>query len=219
MTYNKTNSPRLYGVWFDMRRRCKSPSHHAYEHYGARGISVCEEWSSFNAFAEWAYSNGYDNNAPKGKCTIDRIDNDSGYSPENCRWVDMKVQGNNKRTNVSITYNGETLNLSEWADKVGVNVRTLISRIYRDGWSIEKALTTPIKEKEKPKYKPCARLSEYLKNIGMTKKELAEKIGVSQYNLYSVINGRLPLFPKYKRLILKELSVSSKLVFDEEGDE
>ena len=80
-----------------MKDRCYCPSHNAYKYYGERGITVCDEWlNDFQAFYDWAMANGYDENAPKGKCTIDRIDNDKGYSPDNCRWVDMKVQNNNK---------------------------------------------------------------------------------------------------------------------------
>lgn len=95
--HGKTNT-RLFPIWQSMKDRCHCPSHHAYKHYGARGIFVCDEWRyDFMKFYEWAMENGYDENAPIGKCTIDRIDNDKGYSPDNCRWVDMKVQNNNKR--------------------------------------------------------------------------------------------------------------------------
>lgn len=94
----KHNS-RLYGVWHSMRDRCKNPNSHAYGRYGGRGICVCEEWDSdFAAFRKWAESAGYDPNAPRGKCTLDRIDNDGNYEPSNCRWVDMVVQSNNRST-------------------------------------------------------------------------------------------------------------------------
>ena len=91
---------RLYGVWNNMKNRCYNPKVHNYHRYGARGITVCEEWrDNFEKFCEWAISNGYDENAPFGKCTLDRIDNDKGYSPDNCRWVDAKTQSNNRSNN------------------------------------------------------------------------------------------------------------------------
>lgn len=89
---------RLYDVWHGMKARCYRSTHPHYSDYGGRGISVCDEWAdSFSAFAEWALSHGYDENAPKGKCTLDRIDPDGDYCPENCRFADMVVQQNNRR--------------------------------------------------------------------------------------------------------------------------
>ena len=96
-THRKTKT-RLYNVWTHMLQRCYNPNHTAYERYGGRGITVSDEWlHNFQAFYDWAMANGYDENAPIGKCTIDRIDNNKGYSPDNCRFVDMKVQNSNKR--------------------------------------------------------------------------------------------------------------------------
>lgn len=88
---------RLYNVWSGMRQRTSDPNHHSYKNYGGRGITVCAEWDDFSVFRDWALANGYDENAPQGKCTIDRIDNDRGYSPDNCRWVSNEVQAANKR--------------------------------------------------------------------------------------------------------------------------
>ena len=89
---------RLYQVWADMKARCTYPSVLCFHHYGGRGIKVCDEWeNSFEAFYEWAMANGYDPTAERGKCTIDRIDVNGHYCPENCRWVDMKAQRANQR--------------------------------------------------------------------------------------------------------------------------
>ncbi len=99
---------RLYYVWNGMKARCNSVNNPNYPNYGARGITVCDEWkNNFQAFYEWAIVNGYDENAPRGQCTIDRIDNDKGYSPDNCRWVDMNVQNRNRRPIANQQYHME----------------------------------------------------------------------------------------------------------------
>lgn len=99
ITHGKRKS-RLYHVWSDMKNRCYNSKIHNYHRYGGRGITVCDEWrNDFGKFYEWAIGNGYDENAPYGQCTLDRIDNDKGYSPDNCRWVDVKTQNNNKTNN------------------------------------------------------------------------------------------------------------------------
>jgi len=88
---------RLYKVWLGIRKRCFNPNEPAFPNYGGRGITVCCEWENYQAFRKWALEAGYNENAPRGKCTIDRINVDGNYEPSNCRWVDMKVQRNNQR--------------------------------------------------------------------------------------------------------------------------
>ena len=103
---------RLYGCWQDMKNRCYNKNRKKYEIYGARGITVCDEWkNNFKCFYDWAKSNGYSDNL-----TLDRIDVNGNYCPENCRWATAKEQANNTRANHKITINGITKNLCEWLD-------------------------------------------------------------------------------------------------------
>ena len=94
---------RLYNVWHSMRDRCLNPGCHAYPDYGGRGIQICPEWSDYRKFKAWAIAAGYDPDALYGQCTLDRIDCDRGYCPDNCRWVNMKVQAENRRSGRSAT--------------------------------------------------------------------------------------------------------------------
>ncbi len=88
---------RLYKVWLSIKSRVFNPNENAFKHYGGRGISMCEEWrNDYAVFRKWALENGYDPSAPRGKCTIDRINPNGDYCPENCRWVDMHIQNTNK---------------------------------------------------------------------------------------------------------------------------
>lgn len=99
--HNKTNT-RLFNVWQNIKRRCYTKSNPSYKYYGALGVKMCDEWhKNFDTFREWAYANGYDENAPKGECTIDRINPYDNYEPSNCRWVSMTVQNNNTRRNTN----------------------------------------------------------------------------------------------------------------------
>lgn len=125
---------RLYSIWAGMRRRCYDPKVDAYKYYGARGITYCEEWDNFKHFYKWAMENGY-----KDNLTIDRIDFNGNYCPENCRWVDNLAQARNRGDNKRVTFNGITLCLSEWAEKFKINYETFLSRLRR-GYSFEEAL-------------------------------------------------------------------------------
>lgn len=122
---------RLYAVWNSMRQRCYNPNNHAFHNYGGRGITICKEWDDFGNFRDWAMQTGYDDNAPHGECTLDRIEVNGPYSPANCRWVNMKEQAVNKRETPRLCYNGETHTLMEWADITGLKYQTIWKRYSR----------------------------------------------------------------------------------------
>ena len=131
---------RLYGVWNMMKQRCTDKNNAYYNNYGGRGISVCEEWEEFQSFSRWAHENGYDASAEKGECTLDRIDNNGNYCPNNCRWVSRKEQARNRRSNHLLEYHGKTKTLAEWAEQVGIKAATIMYRL-RNGWDMDDALT------------------------------------------------------------------------------
>lgn len=131
------NAPRLYRIWAGMKERCLNDRNPRYKYYGGRGIRVCDEWLSFEAFKQWALHSGY-----RDDLTIDRADNNDDYKPDNCRWISQKEQSNNTRRNVLIEFNQSTHTISEWADILNIPYKTLWYRIS-SGWDIEKALTTP----------------------------------------------------------------------------
>lgn len=128
---------RLYKLWMWMRKRCRDKTDPKNYRYGGRGITVCDEWeNSYLAFKEWSMSHGYSE-----ELTLDRIDNDGNYSPDNCRWVSRKVQNNNRSDNILITYMGKTQSLHAWTDELNLPYHEVWQRIYRCGWSIEDAFT------------------------------------------------------------------------------
>lgn len=132
----------LYNVWLTMKQRCYNPKDKHYKWYGAKGVGVCEEWrKDVTAFYNWAISNGY----RKG-LTIDRIDFTKDYSPNNCRFITMRMQQRNKSSNKRIEYNGEIMSVQEWAEKINITPSTLRAR-FNKGWSVERALTEPVRGK------------------------------------------------------------------------
>ena len=138
---------RLHKIWGCMHERCERVKHPHYDAYGGRGINVCDEWKEYLPFAEWARNNGYTD-----ELTIDRIDVNGNYEPENCRWATRKEQSLNKRSNVFLEYNGKRKTLGEWAEEYNINRTTLTNRLRRK-WSVEKSLTYPVGEKYRHKKK------------------------------------------------------------------
>ena len=140
--YNKKHElskNRIYGIWKNMISRCYRKKDIHYPSYGARGITVCDEWKNNSSkFFEWAFANGYQENL-----TIERIDNNKGYNPENCTWVTKEQQYKNKRQNIMITYQGKTMCAEDWAKETNINAQTIRWR-YKKGWSIEKIFEQPL---------------------------------------------------------------------------
>ena len=135
---HRLSHTRLHRIWTGMKTRCTNPKHHEFHNYGGRGITVCDEWKNdFQSFYDWAISNGYADDL-----TIDRVDNNRGYSPENCRWITNNEQQNNRNCNRMITYNGKTQTLTKWADELGIKRVTLQARITRYNWNVDRALST-----------------------------------------------------------------------------
>lgn len=138
-THGMTES-RIYHIWDGMKERCKINTEN-HKHWAGKGIKICDEWlgeKGFENFFKWSMDNGYSDNL-----TIDRIDGDGDYEPNNCRWVTYEVQNNNSSKNVKIECFGETKTIAQWAKEFGINYKTLYSRIKK-GWTMERALlTTP----------------------------------------------------------------------------
>lgn len=127
----------IYRSWSAMRSRCRTENNPAYKNYGGRGITVCDEWLGENGFINfynWSIQNGYADGL-----TIDRIDNNGDYTPNNCRWITREEQQKNKRNNTIITCDGKSMIISDWARELGVN-RSMISWRKRNGWTDEECI-------------------------------------------------------------------------------
>jgi len=139
--HGKSNT-RLYTIYAGMKARCLKPNTNSYENYGEKGITICNEWlNDFMCFYNWAINNGY-----KENLSLERIDNNQGYEPSNCKWIEKKLQSRNIKSNKMISFRGKTLCMAEWAEQLGINYNTLNSRLGKYNWSIKKALTTPTKK-------------------------------------------------------------------------
>lgn len=135
---------RLYHIWKNMRQRCGNPRKPDYQYYGGRGIKIDKRWDDYNEFEKWALANGYTD-----ELTIDRINVDGNYTPENCRWVSMTEQARNMSRNRMLEYNGEKHCIAEWGEILGISPKVLGLRINAYHWSIERTLTTPVRAEEK----------------------------------------------------------------------
>ena len=127
--HGKRNT-RIYGIYQKMKQRCYNKNNSNYIRYGARGIKICDEWldkeNGFINFYNWSMRNGYTD-----KLTIDRINNDGNYEPSNCRWVTNKIQSNNRRSNIFITYKNKTQTMTEWADEFGISRERIRNKLQK----------------------------------------------------------------------------------------
>ena len=131
---------RLYRIWAAMKCRCYTQSHHSYKNYGGRGIKVCDRWkNSSDEFIEWAIINGYTDDM-----TIERIDVNKDYCPENCTWIPANKQQANRTTCKYFTHNGETKNLTDWCSILNLPYKQVHNRIYKLCWSFERAISEPV---------------------------------------------------------------------------
>lgn len=174
---HKLSKTRLYHIYYGMRVRCYNKNDPSFIHYGQRGITICDEWmKDITKFIEWANKNGY-----KDGLSIDRIDPNKGYFPENCRWVNFKIQANNKTNNKLVTFNGETHTVSEWADKLGMKRKILEQRIRNSEagkYSLEEAFSKKVREHD---------IMLTFKGKTQNIKSWAEEIGLP----YSALNQRI----------------------------
>ena len=144
MSTHRRSRTRLYNIWCAMKRRCYNPNDVRYDSYGGRGITVCDEWkNSYENFQNWAIENGYDENAPRGKYTIERKDVDGNYCPDNCKWATIKEQANNTRFNHIITIDGISKTIAQWAEHTGLSQGCIESRLNKLGWDEYDAVMIP----------------------------------------------------------------------------
>lgn len=143
--HGKSGSTELY-AWGSMIARCYRKTSDRFIRYGGRGITVCDRWLNENGFKNFLEDMG---EKPSKDHSLGRIDNDANYTPENCRWETAKQQRSNRSDNHLITFRGETLPAFQWAKKTGIPSNVIRPRILKYGWTVERALTTPIPKKGK----------------------------------------------------------------------
>lgn len=128
---------KLYRIYKNIKLRCYNERFPDYKHYGGRGIAICDEWlHSFESFRDWAIANGYHETNNRSDCTIDRIDVNGDYCPENCRWVTQKTQVRNTRRTRKATCNGVTKPIGEWAEEWNLPYNTVYDRAKKNGWTL-----------------------------------------------------------------------------------
>lgn len=171
--YKNKKANRIYRIWLSMRQRCNNSSHKYYRLYGGRGIKVCDEWQNdYDAFAEWAIQNGYSDTM-----SIDRIDNDKGYCPDNCRWIYYKDQPKNRRTNHRVVVNGKEMNVSDVSRIYNIPISTVC---YRDKRGFD------ILHGHRRRAIKCVETGEVYKSLS----EASRKTGIYRGQLSACANGK-----------------------------
>jgi len=136
LRHGRSKTP-LYRVWRAMRSRCENENVSAYPRYGGRGITICERWKKFENFLA-------DMGSPPRGYTLERVDNNKGYSPENCIWADLSTQSRNRRDRRPLTALGKTMLLCEWSEETGISVAALWARLEKYGWTPDDAVSIPL---------------------------------------------------------------------------
>lgn len=209
----KLNNPRLYSIWTGMKIRCLNPNSARYSDYGGRGITICEDWKSFDDFCLWALSNGYEDGL-----TIERLDNDKSYCPSNCTWITKSEQNKNKRNLRMYTYNGETKHLAEWSRQYNIKYNLLYDRLNL-GIPFERAITMQKKTYERiPTINPqddervARNKRNYQKFIilcddSISETKLAKKIGLAPTSLQKWKKGLCHPTPEHMKSIMEYIGV------------
>jgi hypothetical protein len=176
---------RLHVLWKSVKSRCYNKNNLNYKNYGGRGIKMYEEWkSNFTSFRDFMLSIGYDETLPTGEQTIERIDVNGDYEPNNCKLISKREQNYNKRNNHYVTYKGETKTVSELAEEYGIDVDIILNRINHFGYTIEEAIERPIIHK--PRKVPTYTID----GVTKTKREWAKEVGLSYSQLKSKTRRR-----------------------------
>lgn len=191
---NKNVNKRIYSIWLGMRQRCSNENNHRYERYGCRGIKVCKCWDSdFIAFQNWALKNGY-----LEGLTIERIDNNGDYEPNNCTWATAKEQANNRHTNVVFEVNGKKMNLTDIAKAYSLPYSTVNSR-YLAGDSLERIIR-PLGEDRKSAKGSSNKMSKITEKQALEIKKrikdgesaisISMEMNISKYIVYGIKQGK-----------------------------
>lgn len=133
----------VYVAWYNMRQRCQNPNHKNFDRYGGRGIEIDPRWDDFECFA-------VDMGPRPNGHSLDRINNDLDYSPANCKWSTSLEQTNNRSSNLMLTHNGQTMSAADWDRHLGFRKNTINKRLRQLGWTVERALTTPVRRRPRP---------------------------------------------------------------------
>lgn len=171
-TKDGRSKTRLYHIWVYMRKRCNNPNDDAYERYGGRGIRVCDEWNmSFDSFKEWAEKSGYADDL-----TIERLDVNGNYQPDNCTWITRAEQAKNRRSSNMLTINGITKTAADWSRDAGFEKHVVMDRI-RKGMDLEEAISRPSRQKKQYTVNgEVGTISEIASRHGLDRNTLASRI-------------------------------------------